>query len=244
MRVLALSLVLLFLSGFAVGQDEVPEGTIIPARLNTSLNSRKNKPGETVTARIMHDVVLQNGRIPAGAKLLGHVKAASSYRTGAEARVDLYFDQIEFAHRSLPLNANLRALASLMEVEDAQVPPSGPDRGTPWGWTTRNLIGGEVAYGEGGPVSRGTANLGRALLDGAIMPVAANPSAGCPAEPYDHGTPQAFWVFSSDACGIYGVPRVQIAHRGRTDPTGVFSLRSRSSDFNIRAGSGILLRAN
>lgn len=191
----------------------------------------------------MQDVLLPTGtKIRAGAKLVGHIEAVE--HSGAGAQVSVRFDEIQFAHRSIPVNTSLRALASLMDVEDTQVPTTGLDRGTPWAWTNRNLIGGEVAYGEGGPVARGTVTVGRSLLDGAIMPAQPNPAAGCPSEPYDSGQPQAFWVFSDDACGIYGVDGVQISHAGRTSPAGVFTLSTQGAAFDVRAGSGILLRAN
>lgn len=236
---------LVLLSAVAFAQEQIPRGTIIPAQLSSSLNSRRSNSGHKITARIMQDVTLPNGKkIPARAKLVGRVEAVSSRRAGHEAEITVRFDRIDFHHQSLVLNAHLRAIASMMDVEDAQTPTIGPDRGTPWAWINRNLIGGEVAYGDGGPVARGTTTVGKALQNGAMMPVEANPAAGCPTQTGDNGAPQAFWVFSSDACGVYDLDQVRISHAGRTDPIGAFSLISRDKDFDIRSGSGILLRAN
>jgi hypothetical protein len=50
--------------------------------------------------------------------------------------------------------------------------------------------------------------------------------------------PQALWVFSSDACGVYGMSGVRIADSGRT--TGPVTL-ARSGKIEIRSGSGMLL---
>ncbi len=136
---------------------------------------------------------------------------------------------------------NLRALASMMDVEDAQVPPTGPDRGTPWVWETRNLIGGEEAYGEG-PVARGTDIVGQALASGVLIPAKSNATTGCRGEVAGNANAQALWVFSSDACGLYDLPKLTLGHAGRTDPVGLIKLLSDKGNVKVPAGSGLLLR--
>jgi len=50
-------------------QSVIPGGTILPVRLNSSLNSRKVKAGQVITARVAQDVPLSAGaKIHAGAK--------------------------------------------------------------------------------------------------------------------------------------------------------------------------------
>jgi len=199
---------------------------------------------QTITARITQDVPLPSGRkIHSGAKLTGEVINVKPGRSGQAAEITIRFDKLEFAHHSEQINTNLRALASLMEVEDAQTPPTGPDRGTPWVWATRNLIGGEVAYGTG-PVARGTEIVGEGLIDGVLMPARANLAQGCRGEVAGNRVAQAFWVFSSDACGVYGFGDLQISHAGRTTPIGEITLTAKSRRMNVRTGSGLLLRIN
>src|ERR1700751_582339 len=234
---------LLFASG-VFAQSLIPLGTVLPAQLNFSLNSRKCKPGETITARIMQDVPLPSGRkIRAGAKVVGHVVTVKAASAGQPAEITLRFDRLDFAHHFVPMSTSLKALASMMAVDDAQVPPSGPDRGTPWAWSTRNLVGGGGAYGEDGPVARGTEIVGKALAAGVLLPVKANPALGCRGEIAGNNQPQAFWVFSSSACGVYGITGVEITHAGRTFPVGEITLASKRGNLNIRSGSGMLLRA-
>lgn len=110
-------------------------------------------------------------------------------------------------------------------------------------WATRNLIGGEVAYGTG-PVARGTEIVGEGLIDGVLMPARAKDKFGCRGEVAGNRRPQAFWVFSSDACGVYGFSDLQISHAGRTPPIGEIMLASRDGRVNLRSGSGLLLRIN
>lgn len=235
----------LLLSVAARAQNSIPSGTVLPVQLNSSLISLKSKPGEKITARVMQDVPLPSSmKIRAGAKVIGHVISVNASGTGKPAEITLAFTRLNFGHRSVPISVHLRALASMTEVEDAQVPPAGTDRGTPWAWATLNLIGGEVAYGQGGPVSRGIDTVGEALANGVLAPLNANPSAGCPGEPDENKKPQALWIFSSDACGIYGMADAQIAHAGRTAPIGQITLRSMQGNVEVRSGSGMLLRIN
>jgi hypothetical protein len=54
--------------------------------------------------------------------------------------------------------------------------------------------------------------------------------------------PQAVWVFSSDACGLYDFRNVTLTHAGRTSPVGETRLESPKGNLNIPSGSGLLLR--
>lgn len=244
MRRKALILGFLILPMTVVAQISIPAGTVLPAQLNSSLNSENNKPGEKITARIMQDVPMPSGhKIPAGAKVIGHVIRVKAAQNGQPGEITVHLDQVRFDHRSITINTSLRALASMMEVDAAQIPPNGPDRGTPWAWETRNLIGGEVAYGQGGPVVHGSDVVGKALFGGVLVPAMANAKSGCPAEANGNTQPQALWVFASDACGVYGVD-AQISHSGRTSPTGETTLSAEHGNLDVRAGSGLLLMVN
>jgi hypothetical protein len=231
--------VLLF-SALACAQEAIPAGTVLAAQLNSSLDSRKSKPGQAITARVMQDVPLPAGKIPAGAKVIGHVINVAPAASGAS--IALQFDTVKFSHRSIAVTTNLRALASMMEVADAQVPPTGTDRGTPWAWMTTNQVGGEVVYGQGGPVTNGSQVVGRAAPGGVLVRLTAKPGTNCRGPIADNDRPQALWIFSSDACGVYGFSDLEIAHAGRRAPLGQITLTSTKGPVHISGGSGLLLR--
>lgn len=222
-------------------QSPLPAGTILAVSLNSALNSRKTKPGQAISARVMQSV--PGTSIHEGAKIIGHVLTVTSPAGAQSAQIRFRFDSIRASHRSFTINTNLRALASRMDVEDAQIPPTGPDRGTPWAWATRNLVGGEVAYGEGGPVARGTDTVGTALAEGILANAKSDSARGCRGEIAGNARLQGFWVFSSDACGVYGFPNLRITHAGRTPSSGDITISS-NEDINVRRGSGMLLRVN
>jgi len=232
---------LLILPTAALTQTSIPSGTILSAQLNTSVDSHKLKPGSKVTARIMQDV--PGTKVHSGAKLIGEIVNVDAPK-GRPSQITLRFDTIKFKHKLLHVKTSLRALASMMEVEDAQTPSVGTDRGSPWAWMPHTLIGGEVAYGQGGPVVNGGDVVGTSLFGGVLVPAHANPSRGCRGEVDGNNQPQALWVFASDACGIYGMNNIRIGHDGRSAPQGEITLSSREGRFLVRSGSGMLLRVN
>ncbi|MGA7381060.1 MAG: hypothetical protein WBX03_09425 [Terriglobales bacterium] len=226
-------------------QNAIPAGTILPVAFNSSLNSRKLKPGQAIKARVMQDVPLSPGsKIHAGAKVIGHVINVKPATGASGGQVSFRFDTLVVAKRRTPITTNVRALASTMAVEDAQIPESGPDRGTPPAAWTTNQIGGEVVYRGGGPVANGLRSVGEPTYGGVLVRVSGKPGTVCRGEIEGKDRLQALWVFSSDACGTYGFADLAIVHAGRSNPVGEISLASDHGDINVRAGSGMLLRVN
>jgi len=233
---------LLVFSAAAWAQSSIPAGTVLPAELTASLDSGKSQPGQVITARTMQDVPLPAGKIPAGARIVGHIVIVGSLKNGPGTEISLQFDALRFSHRSIPITTSLRAWASMREVEDAQIPATGTDRGTPWAWMTTNQIGGEVVYGQGGPVTNGSTFVGRAAPGGVLVHISATPGSMCGGEAGGDDRPQALWLFSSDSCGLYGFPELEIIHAGRTDPVGQVRIASTRGRLHIQGGSGLLLQ--
>jgi hypothetical protein len=163
---------------------------------------------------------------------------------GTGAQVSFRFDTLVVSKRRIPIITNVRALASMMAVEAAQLPESGPDRGTSQNAWTTDQIGGEVVYRGGGPVADGLRSVGEPTYGGVLVHISAKPGSPCRGEIEGNDRLQALWVFSSDACGVYDFADLAIVHAGRTDPVGEITLASDKGEVNIRAGSGMLLRVN
>jgi hypothetical protein len=194
-----------------------------------------------ITARVEQDVPLPNGStIHAGAKVIGHVLDVKR-RNGAS--VSIRFDTVEISKGQMSITTNLRAVASMTAVEDAQIPATGPDRGSPEDVWNTEQIGGEVVYRGGGPVAKGLLTVGEPAPNGVLARVSAKPGTLCRGDE-GNGRLQALWLFSSDACGAYGFSDLEISHSGRTGLVGVITLASRHENVNVRAGSGMLLRVD
>ena len=232
---------------------QVPEGTILPARLSSAIDTRKSKIGDRITARVMQDIPLGGSparpggqnvqgrstpRVPAGARLVGEIVGVQ------QESVSWKFDRLVVQGRSIPIQTNLRALASVTEIHDAQLPSNtaGGDRGSSQlDWNTVQ-VGGDVVYGRrGGVVMQGGEVVGHSVFgDGVLVTPVAERGSQCRGS-IGEGRPQAFWLFSASACGLYGYPEVWIVRAGKSNPVGVTVIASRGR-IKIEVGSGILLR--
>jgi hypothetical protein len=234
---------LLFAAG-SFAQTVIPSGTILPVKLDSSLNSKKSRAGEKITGSLAQDVPLASGgKIHAGSKLVGHIVGVTMADKDTSAKLSFRFQTLHIAGRTVSLSTDLRAIASMMEVYEAQLPKTGPDHGTPeTAWATEQ-IGGETDYHGGWPVTNGSNVVGKSLLSGGVLArISSEPGSPCRGEIDNNDQPQAFWVFASNACGTYGFADLAIAHAGRTDPVGQIVLTSKRENIDVRSGSGVLLR--
>ena len=220
---------------------QIPAGTILPIRLNHGFSSKNARVGQQLTGRMP---LSGSVKIAEGSKVIGTILSVSAAGSNNAGKVTLRFDQIEVHHRRAAMATNLRAIASPMEVQFAQIPETSPGFGTPYPWATTSLIGGDVKYGTGGPVTdRGSQVVGEGTYEGVLVHVGAQPESGCRGELDGNQQLQALWVFSADSCGAYGMAGARIMHAGRTAPIGEITLSADSGDVNVRSGSGMLLRA-
>jgi len=224
----------------------IPAGTILPVRLNSTVSSAKSKPGQVISGRIMQDVPLSSGtRIKEGSKVAGRIVEVTPARPGERARLSLRFDKLIFSHKTVSISTNLRAIAGFMRINEAQTPTSGPSESDVYRWLTTEQIGGDIAYGEGGPVT--THNdpndvVGKKVNGGVLGQLRANGVANCRGATDGNESPQAIWVFSSDACGVYGIEHIRIVSSGRSGVPGLIVFGSDKQNLKIPGGAGMLLR--
>jgi hypothetical protein len=228
------------------GAIAIPSGTILPIRLTSTISSATCKPGQVITGRIMQNVLLPSGgKIREGSKILGHIVEVTPATADAQARVSFQFNKLVFSNQTITILTNLRAIAGFMEVLYAQTPTTAPGEGDDFYALTTVQVGGDVVYGVGGPVTTADNSdqvVGKAGADGVFGQVRAKEGTKCRGAIDGNDSPQALWVFSSDACGAYGLEHISIAHAGRTDPTGVIVFTSNNGKHKIPGGAGMLLR--
>jgi hypothetical protein len=175
--------------------------------------------------------------------VLGQI-VRTDFSQGGKAQVEFRFNALNLNGKRVPLVADLRVLASPIEIEDAQSGMYGPDAGVDVKHEITRQIGGEVNYRGGGEgsVRAGSLKVGQSVPDGVMAQPRAQFSQLCRGVIGGNSQPQAMWLFSSDACGVYGYGNIKISHAGRTDPVGDILLTSESKKLVINSRSGMLLR--
>jgi hypothetical protein len=133
------------------GSASVGAGTAINAELDKSLDSKKLKVGDSVTARTTQ-AVKEDGKVvlPKGTKLTGHVTRASARGKGdSDSTLAIQFDRAELkGGQEMTLQLNLQALAAAPGV----TPIGGDDlQGMGSAGTSGSMSGGSPA-GVGAPV--------------------------------------------------------------------------------------------
>lgn len=225
----------------------IPAGTILPIQWNSTISSAKSKPGDKITARVMQDVPLPDGRkIRARTRVLGEVTEVVPSSGSAPGKITIRFDTLELGKASnVTIRTNLRAIASMLDVDDAQEPKFSPDYGTPAAAYPTVQIGGEAVYRGGGHVMHGSEIVGDPVPEtGVLVTVRSRSGSPCRGETDGNTARQALWVFSSDACGAYDLPNLAIVHAGRSEPIGQIVLSAKHGDVKVAAGTGMLLRVN
>lgn len=125
----------------AVGR---PQG-IIPVTLTKSLDSKKMKEGDEVTAKTvasMHSPV--GGDLPAGSKVIGHVTQSKARSKGdSESSLGIMFDKIDMpGGKSMDIKGVLQAVGP--------APDTGPDTGSSMGGSNMNAGNGSTAAASSG----------------------------------------------------------------------------------------------
>jgi hypothetical protein len=241
MKLMQILFTCLVLSVAATSAQQIPAGTTLPVMLSSTLDAKKDAPGRKISGRVMQEVRLPDGTsIPIGSHIVGHVLQVN---TTSPSRLVVKFDTLNSRGHSVPLTTSLRAVASMSDVFEAQLPTNNFDEygTTPADWTTIQVGGDAVYRGSGHVVSPDNRVVGSATVGGDVTAkLVAVPERGCRGAIEGNDREQALWIFSPSACGAYGFHDLRVAHAGRTNPLGEIALES-PTNVQVRGGSGLLL---
>jgi hypothetical protein len=228
----------LLCSATLLAAQTLAPGTALPISLDSTINSKGNKVGQKIEGRLMQEVLLPSrGQVKKGARVTGHVVGM---KEGASPAVVLHFDALQDEGRPIPLNVSLRALADPGEVFQAKLPVDAASTNESSDeWVTKQ-VGGDVVFRGRGYVASPQGKVGR--WSGSGVWGTLTPAGDCALQQSSTGE-QSLWIFSTTACGTYGLPDLKIASPGNAAPLGDITLQS-TKNILIRSGSGWLLVVN
>jgi hypothetical protein len=231
--------------------QSLPAATAVPVSFVHSVDAKKAKAGDTVTAKTMQVILLPGGAsIDKGTVIVGHVVAVqpfhfdpTPYAHQSASQISIHFDKLQKGDSVIPVNLSVRAIANPIASREAAYPHSNADA-DPLGMMT--LIGG-TSYS---PLEKmiqsddGDA-IGYNRKGGVFARLIAAGSSGKGASIHCEGTDteQSLAIFSPDACGVYGFAGDYILENGQ-DGSGTFTLAVRGRSEKLYAGTTALLQAN
>jgi len=229
------------LSATLSAAQEIPGGTLLPVALVRTLRAGKVKPNCPVVARLAQYAVINGSHVPRGTEVSGRVVESRPASSGSPARLVLSFDSIRLNGHDIPITTSLRALASMQAVFEAELPTNlVDDYGSSLrDWNTTQ-VGGQVVYRGDGIVMEADEVVGKASVIGEVFGRPKTWAWSPCARDAVLNSEQAFWVFSTDACGGYGLGDVKVTHAGRTAPVGRIALESQDK-IELQGGSAFLL---
>lgn len=221
----------------------LPQSTAIPVRFEHSVDAKKAKVGDPVTAKTMQVIVLPGGKIIArGTVLAGHVVSVQAfhfdptpYAHQKPSTLSVHFDELHASDGAIQVNLSVRAIASTIDSEEASRPHYLDETD---GVGTITLVGGTeftpfnkmIQSDDGDAIGYNRKNglFGRLIASGHCD--------GTESE-------QSIAIYSPDACGAYGFAGAYLADGGQNG-SGTFTLAVHGRSLKLYAGSTALLEVN
>jgi hypothetical protein len=210
----------------ASSEASLAGGTVINAELNSSIDSKKAKLGEQITAHTTEAVRSTDGRaiLPKGTKLVAHVTQASARSNGqGEAVLAIQFDKAVLKDgQEVPLNVVIQAVAA--PSREASAFGSDTERSTVPGAPSNSPSNNPSMSG-----SRG-----------------ARPDSTTGAQPYPSANPQGTPGGESGSAGplppntrgVYGLNGVRLSSSANGEGT---VLTSTAKNVHLDGGTRLLL---
>jgi hypothetical protein len=231
--------------------QSLPQSTAIPVRFDQSIDSKKAKVGDTVTAKTMQVIVLPGGEtIAKGSVIIGHIVAAEAfhfdpmpYAHQKPSQLSIHFDKLQNGNKAISVSLSVRAIASTLDSDEATRPHylDETDR-----VGTITLIGGteftpldKMIQADGGDA------IGYNRKNGVFARLTSSGYSGSGSSFHCGGTEneQSVAIYSPDACGVYGFAGDYLAGNGQ-DGSGTFTLAVLGRSEKLYAGSTALLQVN
>ncbi|MGA7925299.1 MAG: hypothetical protein WCA20_04825, partial [Candidatus Sulfotelmatobacter sp.] len=141
-------------------------------------------------------------------------------------------DQVRLGNQTIPITTTLRAVASRSEVSAATPELTSSE----YADNTIEIGGDQISYGADSPVMVGSQVVGKYTSQGVLANVDQDLGTPCRLTIDSNTQPQAFWLFSVNACGAYGLGALKILNSGSTEPLGEVTLASKRKAVKVGKG--------
>jgi hypothetical protein len=219
-------------TGGSAATTSAAGNTTIAATLSKSIDAKKAKVGDEVTAKTLQELRSASGVvIPKGSKLIGHVTDAKARAKGdSQSTLAIAFDNLVLKNgQQIPLHANIQALAA--PANNAPV-PLGDDTNAGVGAPASPApMAGRGNGGMAGPAGTPTGVANTAGVN--PPPASANTSAG--ATDLNNGE------LSSSSTGVIGLKGIQLNAAGANNAQGS-TITSSGKDLKLSSGTRMVLQ--
>ena len=213
-------------------------GTAFNAVLTNELDTRKARPGDTVTAETAEDVAYQRSVVfPKGTKIIGHiVRASSGGRGRAGSALFVQFDKAVLKDgQEVILNAGIQALAV------GSVPTQSDTEATKEGTASAALNSpAESLSPAAEPTSAEPTNEGTLIVSTVYDSPRSKLRAPLYAAPAAEGELDSNGMFSPDSKGAFGRPDVKVYTPTSEGSHGTVLL-SAKKQMHLQSGTRLLL---
>jgi len=227
-------------------------GTAINAALNSSVDAKKCKPGDEVTAHTTEAIKSQGKTVvPKGSKLVGHVTRASARGKGdADSALGIAFDKaILKGGQEIPLNGSIQALASAESAASAAGSDIDAMAGAGVSGGGRAAAGGGGALGRVGSTAGGavgtvtnTAGSAAGTAGGAIDATARTTTGVAGSTAGAVGGLNAAGQFASNSRGVFGLNGLSLNAAGSNSTEGSL-ITSNGKNVHLDSGTRMLIVA-
>jgi len=208
----------------------IAPGSVIPVQLTTTIDAKKAKPGDPVTAKVSMDLKTNGGEVivPKDTQIMGHVtEAQARSKEQKESQVGIAFDRAVLKDGEIPLPMSIQAVIA---------PPSND---------AKNSGGGQGAPATGGNTATSPMGGGRSASAGGAgqtqpSSTAPNPVPAEGADNQQQGSARP--QITGNTQGVIGISNLKLEAGQNATQGSVLS--SEKNNVKVESGTMLLLRVN
>ncbi len=216
-------------AGTQTATPRIAPGSVIPVQLTTTVDAKKAKTGEQVTAKVTLDLKSSNGTMlmPKDTEIVGHItEAQPKNKQDKESQVGIVFDHAVTKDGNVSYPMSIQAVISPQVFQNRNAGNNGaaeaPSPSSPSG----QMPSGQMPGGS----SRGSMGAGQAAPTNGVSPGETPQSSGGNASPAITGHTQ----------GVVGFSHMKLA--SPANPTQPSVISSEKGNVKLENGTLMLLR--